>query len=296
MVIGGMSKAVQPMVDRNTSHNRNVDCEPVASDFLGDTNRLSELEKYNVVECGRLQSVDRICETAHIAFDARFCCVALVDHEKLHVLGFAGSLDEPEQKLLQVAVSVICCSADSDYLLNDENADCAAANAGVADESATRMLVLPLQSENGSILGAFMVGIDGNRDITEKERGLADCFVANSMQTLELQRMQSGFARRAEISRRQAAKLHTQKWALIRNDRLFGKVSRMARICGWELDSQSGKVVWSGKVQAVFGMPADADVKLHWLLRKLGRENLTLFKNLVEECLSFRIGLEVGSS
>lgn len=292
MVVGGMSKIIQPMVDCSNSYNRNAGCELVASDFLGDTNRLSELEKYNVVGCGRLQSVDRICETAHLAFDARFCCVALVDHEKLHVLGFAGSLDEPEQKLLQVAVSVICRSADSDYLLNDENADCAPANVGVADESATKMLVLPLQSENGSILGAFMVGIDGGRDITEKERGLADCFVANSMQTLELQRMQSGFARRAEISRRQAAKLHTQKWALIRNDRLFGKVSRMARICGWELDSQSGEVVWSGKVQAVFGMPAEADVKLYWLFRKLGRENLTLFKNLVEECLSYGIAFE----
>ena len=255
MVLGGMSKTLQPMVDCSNLYNQKPELDSVASDFLGDTNRLSELENYNVLQSGRLQSVDLICETALVSFDARFCCVALVDHEKLHILGFAGSLDEPEQELLEVAVSVICRSADCEHLRNEENA-------GLADAGATRMLALPLQSKNGSKLGAFIVGVDGNRGIGEKERELAGCFVAHSMETLELQRMQSGFARRAEISRRQTAKLHTQKWALIRNDRLFGKVSRMARICGWELDSLSGEVVWSGTVQAVFGLPADADVQL----------------------------------
>jgi len=282
--MGGVCRVMQPIVDKLGLHNQAVDYGSVTSNLLGDTNRLSELEKYNVAQSGRLLSVDRICETAQIAFDARFCCVALVDHEKLHMLGYSGPIVVPQQKLLELAVAVICQPTDCAYLLHDEASGCIASGTERDDENSTRMLVLPLQSENGSRLGVFVAGIDGHREITKKDRELADCFVANSMQTLELQRMQSSFARRAEISRRQAEKLKTQKWALVRNDKLFGKVSRMARICGWELDAQLGQVVWSGKAQAVFDLPADADVKLRWLLRRLGRENLMLFRKLVEEC------------
>ena len=292
MVSGEMRDELQPIVDCDNLYNQKPGCKSTTSDILGDTNRLSELEKYNIAQCGRLLSLDRVCETAQLAFDARFCCVALVDHENLHVLGLAGTIVVPQDELLQVAVEMICRPADSEYLLQETKSYRTNANQNRDHETVTKMLVLPLLSQNGSRLGALILGLDGHHQISKKDYELAGSFVANSMQTLELQRMQSSFARRAEISRRQAEKLKIQKSALIRSDKLFGKVSRMARICGWELDSQSGGVVWSGKAQAVFGVPADEDVKLRQLLKRLGRQNLAMFKKLVEECQHDGIAFE----
>ncbi len=287
-----MGNATQPKVDNSLEHNQIEDLSLIGSDVLGDTNRLSELEKYNVVGCGRLLSVDRICETAQIAFDARFCCVAFVDHENLHVLGFAGSLADPRRNLRDVAMAAIGQLSASECLMQDGSSGRVCVDPAQDDQNSTKVFVLPMQAENGSKLGAFMVGVDEHREIIRRDRELAGCLVANCMQSLESQRMQSSFAQRAEISRRQAEKLKTQKWALIRNDKLFGKVSRMARICGWEFDAHSRSVVWSGKVQAVFGLPADAKVKLSSLFRKLGKNNLEVFKRLVKECQSKGIAFE----
>ena len=110
-----MGQVIQPGVAEIEICNPSSSLDIEKSRILADTDRLSELEKFNIANCGRLECIDLICQTAEIAFEARFCGVALVDHAEVHMIGFAGSLADPRQTLREPAIAAVCQLSDNEY-------------------------------------------------------------------------------------------------------------------------------------------------------------------------------------
>ena len=288
-----MRDVIQPMrVSILNSNHESIDLVG-NSKILCDTNRLSELEKYDVAGRGQFESVNLICTTAKFAMGALFCGVTLVNHEDVRLLGFAGSLTNPQEFLREVAVVAVCECSCAQYSAQDEFMGNYLTGERSDLEVPLRLLVVPVRSQNGSPLGAFLAGIDANREFSDKHRELAVCFVANCWQALESQRLQSCADQRAVVSRRQAEILNLQKQTMARNDKLSGKVSRMARISGWEFDTQTGDIFWPGKLQFAFDLPADANVRFLSLCRILGRQNWLLLRKAVAHCVDEGVPIEL---
>ena len=252
--------------------------------MLSDVARLSELENYGICGEGRIHSADLLCTTARIAFAARFCAMTVVDHVECHILGLSGSLFRTKECLSEPTIATLCSASKGDFLLIDEIHEPAGIDQPAADAKSVRIVGIPVSSQNDICLGALILGLDPGRDFQARDHTLALSFIANFLHTLETQRTQLKLEQRIRISRRQSEILKQQKQALTRNDRLFSKVSKVARIGGWELDCITGAMEWSGEIRALFGLPPGTAVEYRQIFRCLGRDNLATLRTLLRDC------------
>jgi PAS domain S-box-containing protein len=124
------------------------------------------------------------------------------------------------------------------------------------------VLAVPVMIGDGLCLGALIAADARPREFTAREQELLTELALIGLDQLLLNRLRRNYARKAEVSRRQAEKLREQQVELKRLHKLFENASSLARIGGWEYDVASNRLTWSREVYSIYELPADTPITL----------------------------------
>jgi len=241
-----------------------ISIRPMRDDQLTDIKRLSELEKYTSLDRESGDSFDRFCAAVRNVLSTPFASLTLVGHHGAWNVGMSSLEPEAEMIVAPIARAVV---ADRKTLVVPDLRN--EAGRGGIEESCGRVrsaIAAPVIVEEGICLGALIAADAATHEFGKHEQELLGQLARIAVDQLSLNRLRHNYARKAEVSRRQAEKLKSQQVELKRLHKLFDSASSLARIGSWEYEFATGKVVWSSTVYAIFDLAPDLDVSLEKVL------------------------------
>ncbi|MGE0212222.1 MAG: putative bifunctional diguanylate cyclase/phosphodiesterase [Parvibaculaceae bacterium] len=233
-------------------------------DRLTDIKRLSELEKYTSLDRESGESFDRFCLAVRNVLSVPFAAFTLVGHHGAWNVGMSAI--DPDVSMTVAPIARATVLRRETVVIGDVERE--GMGKGVTEPCGRvrSAIAAPILVEDGICLGALVAADTAARNFDEHEVELLEQLARIAVDQLSLNRLRHNYARKAEVSRRQAEKLKSQQVELRRLHKLFDNASSLARIGGWEYDFATEKVGWSSTVYSIFDLPPDTSIKLDKVL------------------------------
>jgi diguanylate cyclase (GGDEF)-like protein len=199
-----------------------------------EAERQRELYDLELLDAGRIEQIDRICELARSLFKTPIALVTLIDRDKQSILASSGvNLTETSRADAICNVTIL---GNAPLIVRDATSD---------PRFKTSVLVrgppnirfyagAPLQVRAGINIGSLCIIDRAPRDFSAEEQGRLSALAALTVSEI--------------LGWRAVRKLDTSQKRL-------AQTARMAKIGGFEFSRTSGKHTWDDMVYSLYGIP-----------------------------------------